>query len=213
MLSSSIAPNAASFDDLRREWFASHSAGDWEYDFERLTDEWRAVEWRSGGKTLLVALGLQFNEVALCRGLAWLLDPEGGHGMGAHPLHAFLRSLEIPVLEGAPVVIHVEESRADARADMVLRVGDRTVIIEAKILAGEQPRQADRLYEHWAGDKPTLVFLTRTGHLPYTAKQSEGLWVARTWRDLAQLLRGVPGRAGLSPSAGAREYIETIGAL
>lgn len=89
-------------------------------------------QWRSGGGLPLVALGLQFNEVALCRGLLWLLDPEGGHGMGAHPLHAFLRSLEIPVLESAPVVIHVEESRADARSDMVLRVGASATLVEGE---------------------------------------------------------------------------------
>lgn len=212
-MSSAVGTNDVRFDDLRKEWTAASRGSGREDDFSRLTEEWRAVEWRSGGKTLLAALGLQFNEVYLCRGLAWLLDPEGGHQMGRHPLHALLRNLDLPVIEDAPVEIHVEEGRVDTRADVVLRVGGQTVIFEAKVLAGEQPRQADRLAEHWAGEKPTLVFLTRTGYAPYTAKKSEGLWVARTWRDVAQLVRNAAAGAELDPSAGAREFIDTIGAL
>lgn len=201
------------FDDLRREWYSAAGRPDLEDEFSRLTDEWRAVEWRSGGRTLLAALGLQFHEVSLCRGLAWLLDPEGGHRMGRHVLHGLLRSLDLPVIEDAPVEIHVEEVRADTRADVVVRVGGRTVIIEAKVLAGEQHLQADRLYEHWKDEDPTLVLLTRTGYAPYSAKQSADRWTARTWRDVAQLARAVTESAGLEPSAGAREFVETIGAL
>ena len=195
--------------DLRREWDSASP----EDDFGRLTEEWREVEWRSGGKTLLAALGLLFQEVALCRGLAWLLDPDGGHGMGRRPLHALLCNLEVEVAADAPVEIQVEEGRADTRADVVLRAGGRTVVFEAKVLAGEQPRQADRLYAHWKGEDPTLVFLTRTGHTPYTATESADDWVARTWRDVATLLRNVADSAEPGPSAGAREFIETIGAL
>ena len=87
------------------------------------------------------------------------------------------------------------------------------MIIEAKVFAGEQPRQADRIFEYWASENPTLVFLTRTGHLPYTATKSAGSWVACTWRDIAQLVRTTAAQTGLEPSAGAREFIETIGAL
>lgn len=199
--------------ELRGEWSAFHGGAARESEFARLTDEWRAIEWRSGGKTLLDALGLQFNEVALCRGLAWLLDPEGGHNLGRHPLHAFLRSLDVSVEEGVPVKIRVEETNADSRADIVIRAGECTVIVEAKVFAGEQPRQADRIFEYWASENPTLVFLTTTGHLPYTAQKSEGAWLALRWRDLAQLLRTTAAQSGLEPAAGAREFIATIGAL
>ncbi|GAB2776285.1 hypothetical protein GCM10027039_41920 [Terrabacter koreensis] len=212
-MASAVGTNHARFDRLHTEWMQASSGGSWESEFSRLIEEWRAVEWRSGGKTLLAALGLQFDEVALCRGLAWLLDPEGGHAMGRHPLHALLSSLDLPVADDAAVEIRVEEARADTRADVVVRVGGRTVVLEAKVLASEQPRQADRLYEHWASENLTLVFLTRTGHAPRTADISAGLWKARAWRDMATLLRNVADGAGLNPSAGAREFIETIGAL
>ncbi|WP_062460823.1 PD-(D/E)XK nuclease family protein [Demequina soli] len=201
------------FRMLLAEWHDRAGAPDWNDDLLRLTDEWRAVAWTSGGKTLLAALGLQYQEVALCRALAWLLDPSGGHHMGRELIDAFFEDLGLPVERNAPVSIRVEESRSGTRADIVLRVGGQTVIIEAKVFAGEQPEQADRLSRHWADDTPVLVFLTRTGHLPSTAKQSADLWVARAWRDLARLARDVADREGLNLSAGAREYIETIGAL
>jgi hypothetical protein len=210
---SAVGADADRFEVIRGEWAAVSPEGGLENDFERLTDEWRKVEWRSGGTTLLAALGRQYDEVALCRGLAWLLDPDGGHRMGRHPLCALLRDLDLHVVEDAPVDIGVEEARTDTRADIVLRVGGQTVIIEAKVFAGEQPRQADRLSRQWAGTSTTLVFLTRTGYSPYTANDSEGLWVPRTWRDVAALMRRVADQAGLHPSAGAREYIETIGVL
>ena len=159
----------------------------------------------------MAALGLQFDEVALCRGLAWLLEPGGSHRLGWGPLDALLGDLDVPVAEDAPVEIRVEEARADTRADVVLRVGGQTVVVEAKVFAGEQPRQADRLYTHWAGENLTLVFLTRTGCFPYTARESEGRWVARAWRDVAAMMRKVAD--GADASAGAREFIETIGAL
>lgn len=212
-MSAAVGTKEARVGELLQEWRRASAGSDREVDFTRLTEEWREVEWRSGGRTLMAALGLQFNEVSLCRGLAWLLDPDGGHHMGRQPLNVLLSNLDVLVPDDAPVEIRVEEGRADTRADVVLRVGGQTVVIEAKVFAGEQPRQADRLYERWAGEKPTLVFLTPTGHAPYTAKLSEAQWVARTWREVAGLMRAAVQSAGLDPSAGAREFIETIGAL
>jgi hypothetical protein len=201
------------FDELVVEWYSTTGRPTWEEEFARLTDEWRAVEWRSGGSTLLAALGLQYQEVPLCRGLAWLLDPEGGHNFGRHFLDAFLRSLDLPTTENAPVRIRVEESRVDTRADIVIRAGEQTVVVEAKVLAGEQPVQADRLFEHWGHETPCFVFLTRSGRVPETAEKSVGLWTPRTWRELAQLARATAETAALEPSSGAREFIETIGVL
>ena len=109
------------FDELRRQWDSGSAVLSWEDGFVRLTDEWRAVEWRSGGRTLLAALGLQYQEVPLCRGLAWLLDPEGGHRMGRHLLDGLLGRLGLPASGDAPVAIRVEETRHDTRADIVLR--------------------------------------------------------------------------------------------
>ncbi len=198
---------------MSSEWFEASPASAWEDDFTRLTDEWRQVEWQSGGRTLLAAMGLQNDEVKLCRGLAWLLDPLGGHRLDRLPLNALLQDLDLAAEGDAPVKIVVEESRDRTRADIVLRVGGETVVIEAKVRAGEQGEQADRLSDQWANEEPTLVFLTPTGRFPYTATKSSEQWVALTWRGVARLIRNAADEAGIEPSAGAREYLETIGAL
>jgi hypothetical protein len=197
---------------LRDEWNIDPPS-DWQSALTRMQDEWRAVEWQSGGTTLMSALGLQYLEVPLCRGLAWLLDPAGGHGMGRHFVDEFLASLKRSPATDAPITIHVEERREETRADIVLRVRPHTVVIEAKVYAGEQPGQADRLADRFADGDPVLVFLTRTGHLPSTADVSADRWVPKTWRDIAHLAQRVSDKYGLKPSAGAHEFIETIGAL
>lgn len=212
-MSSPAGPSEGPLNVLRREWHSVGETPDWEVAFSRLTDEWRAVEWQSGGRTLLSALGLQYQEVALCRGLAWLLDPAGGHRMGRHLVDELLTSLHLTPAQDAPVTIRVEERRAETRADVVLRARPHTVVIEAKVYAGEQPEQADRLAARFADENPTLVFLTTTGYPPSSAKVSADRWAARTWRDIAQLARRVSDKYGLDPSAGAHDFIETIGAL
>jgi len=42
--------------------------------------------WRGGHRTLMHALGIQHREVFLTAGLAWLLDPDGWHGLGSRVL-------------------------------------------------------------------------------------------------------------------------------
>lgn len=200
-------------EQMRQQWFGGSPAGDWETEFLRLKEEWSAVEWQSGGSTLLTALGLKFNEVALCQGLAWLLDPSAGHGLGRMPVNAFLHNLGLQAMSDGSVDIRVEETRGDTRADIVLRVGEQTVLIEAKVLAGEQWKQADRLAKHWADEQPTLVFLSRAGHAPYTAVDSGEQWVTRSWREVAALLRAVTDQEGVEASGGARDFIQTIGEL
>ncbi|NCD17154.1 MAG: hypothetical protein EOL91_07545 [Actinobacteria bacterium] len=201
------------FEEVRSSWTAAATPMGLEDVYSRLIDEWRAVEWRSGGTTLLSAMGLQFNELFLCRGLAWLLDPEGGHGMGPHVLNAVMDKVGLPAISDSNTHVRVEESRADTRADIVVRTTRSLLVIEAKVLAAEQPQQADRLAQHWAHENSAFVFLTRTGQIPYTALRSADQWTALTWRELAQLARTVAAESELQPSAGAQEFIETIGAL
>lgn len=201
------------FDSALAEW-RDFSDDDAEARFGRLLDEWSAFEWQSGSRTLLTALGLQQQEVPLCRGLAWLLDPTGGHHLDRAALNAFLHLIGQPAVESNDEIkIQVEEIREGTRADVVLTVGKRTVVIEAKVHAGEQPTQADRLAALWSEHSPALVFLTPNGYSPYTALLSNESWIPCRWRDIAAAIRRAIADHGLEPSAGARDYLETIGAL
>lgn len=137
-----------------------------------------------------------------------------GHHLDRVALNAFLEHLgQPPVQSDDEVKIQVEEIREDTRADIVLNLGKRTIVIEAKVHAGEQPTQADRLADLWGEHSPTLVFLTPNGYAPYTAVASEESWIPCRWRDLAAAMRRAIAEHGVEPSAGARDLLETIGAI
>lgn len=166
-------------------------------------------QWRSGGRTLLRELGIHHNEVLLCRGLAWLLTPDGWHGLGARFLTGILAALGASADGAGAALVATEECRHWTRADIIVRLADTTLIFEAKIFALEQPDQADRIADEWADEHPTLVFLTRTGAQPVTAVESLGMWRTLTWRQLA----GIADTAATATSAasnGAWEFIETL---
>lgn len=102
--------------------------------------------WLSGRPTLLSVIGVHEDEVKLCRALAWLISPDGFHRADTAFLERFLAlvgvepgTLSRDELSAARVV--VEESRIEGRettrADIVVRVGARTILVEAKIRAGE----------------------------------------------------------------------------
>lgn len=165
--------------------------------------------WRSGRKTLLGVLGLHHNELVMCRCLAWLLTPDAWHGLGTSVLLRLLTYLDLDVEGAGNAVVAVEESRNDTRADIVIRFGSMTVLLEAKVWAGEQPTQCDRLAQNWSDETPTLVFLTRSGSEPQTAVQSREEWRCVAWSDVADLIEQAFGdREGVD--VGALEYLRTL---
>lgn len=172
--------------------------------------------WRDGRRTLLNALSLQHHEVALCAALAWVLEPTGWQGTGPRTLRAFLRLLKVPEDQlGGDLVgasIETEEEREGTRADLVIRLlSGRTILVEAKVFADEQPHQADRLARLWEAEDLHLVFLTRYGFVPRTAVQSAGRWRPVTWLEVADALRTAAVENGVAtPRAGVMEFIETI---
>lgn len=206
----------STFDFMLTEWITLESPlvqADWDVAFASMVAEAaelkRRGDWRSGKRTLLAELGLQYQEVLMCRGLAWLLTPDAWHGLGTLFLTEFLTSLEQPTHGADRAVITLEEARAATRADLVLRYPGGVVLLEAKILAGEQATQADRLAREWAGEHPTLVFLTRSGRAPLTAVESAGLWRSLSWLDIARMAESAASRAS-QPSPGALDLIETL---
>lgn len=168
--------------------------------------------WRGGPRTLLAALDLQFRELAMTAGLAWLVRPDGHHGLGSAALRALLARLGVEPTESPPggVRIVLEEARDDTRADLVVYGGTWTVVVEAKTFASEQPDQLDRLYDNWAHEPGArFVFLTRGQRVPVTSVRSYDVWSMLTWRDVADLVTSAAAsRPGIA--AGVFEYLDTL---
>ncbi|WP_324276373.1 PD-(D/E)XK nuclease family protein [Blastococcus brunescens] len=167
--------------------------------------------WRGGPRTLLAALDLQYRELAVTAGLAWLLRPDGHHGLGPAVLDGLLDHLEIDGSGADPGVrVVLEEQREETRADLVVYGPSWTIVVEAKTFAVEQERQLDRLHARWS-DEPTpcFVFLARGERLPLTAVASRTAWSGLTWREVAEIARTAAGpMAEVAP--GVHDYIATL---
>jgi len=197
---------------MSEEWNAVLAG--WEQSIDSMRREAAALrdqgQWRGGHRTLMHALGFQHREVYLTAGLAWLLDPDGWHGLGSKVLSGLLMRLGLLPAIDYPVSVAVEETRSggETRADLVVRMPSLTLLIEAKVYADEQPGQCDRLAEAWADEKPTLVFLTLDGRLPYTAVTSAGLWHQLAWPQVAAVIADAARASDCAP--GVLDLLATI---
>jgi hypothetical protein len=167
--------------------------------------------WRGGPRTLLAALDQHYRELAMTAGLAWLLRPDGHHGLGPVVLDGLLRYL---AMDGsgaeAGVRVVLEEQRDETRADLIVYGSDWTIVVEAKTFAVEQDRQLDRLYAHWRNEPaPCFVFLTRGQRLPTTAVESRGRWRALTWEQVAEIAR-TAATPMTRAAPGVHDYIATL---
>src|ERR1700742_5019655 len=207
---------------ISEEWnavLASSTGGqavlaNWEQSIDSMRREAASLRdqgrWRGGRRTLMHALGIQHSEVYLTAGLAWLLDPDGWHGLGSKVLSGLLTQLELPSAIEYPVRVTVEETRSggETRADLVVRMPGVTLLIEAKVYADEQAGQCDRLADAWATEKPTLVFLTLEGRSPRTAITSAALWHQLAWPQVAAIIADAARASDCAP--GVRDLLETI---
>ena len=157
------------------------------------------------------ALGIHDREVRLTAGLAWLLDPDGWHGLGTRVLHSLLVELGLPAPVVHPVIVTTEEPRTAwrRRADLVVRMPGMTLLFEAKVHSGESDEQCDDLSKAWGPEVLTLVFLTRDGRPPLTAVQSAGQWQSLTWDQVGAAIRAAIAQVP-NCAAGARELLATI---
>jgi len=180
-----------------------------------LTEQGR---WVAGPATLYGVLGLTGRELERCRVLQWALDPLGAHALGIRVLERFLRGVgfDHEVLQAAELgrtEVLLEQVRSNSRADLVL-VGDGwTVVIEAKVHAGEQPQQGVRLETDWP--EATYVFLTTQGG----RMQSSGpaTWQRMRWWVVHDCIAEALSDAGPAPTAaaataraGLRDYLIAV---
>jgi PD-(D/E)XK nuclease superfamily len=145
-----------------------------------------AGQWVRGPADLLGVLRLDHDEVRHCLALAWLLDPEGVHGLGTRLLRRLLDRCApgYELSDRQRVSVVTEETRAwrtadETRADVLVDCGDLALVIEAKANAGEQDHQAYRLVQLWAtgGIDCRFVFLTKDGRIPVSAGSHDQRWV------------------------------------
>lgn len=171
--------------------------------------------WFCGPRTALAAAGLLHREVPMAAVLAFLLRPDGQNRAGRRFLDAFTELVGAPPLTD-PVWVVVEESRATSassdgevnqtRADLVLRGAASSIVVEAKVHAGEQADQLLRLHRTWSREtNPTFVFLTTDGRTGTTADEP---WTTVRWADVAARLRVAATAAGV-----ADRFADTIDSL
>ena len=144
--------------------------------------------WSYGPSTLMSVLGLSRREVANCRVVRWLFDPLARHGIGASMIAALAQVIRCGLAEPARARAEAEVIRSRSRADVVVTgaAAEWTVVIEAKVAAGEGPGQGYRLEQDWTeGDDSStatyFVFLTPDGRRqPRTARATER-WTPLSW--------------------------------
>lgn len=227
------------FAALLGEWTAllghaaEESAADRDSRFRLVSNEYRELvangDWVSGPSDLVTILGRDRDELLHSSLLAWLLTPTAQHRLG----DAFLRLLigriwpeytDVP-LQGASadrevdrVVVDPDNSQTyQARADVVVRTPELTIIIENKLDAVEGPIQCERLYRVWRGE-PTQtrwLLVSPSGRAPVSIVTEEAAqaWTAVSYRDVSAWLSESIGRAEPSSSLGrasALQYLATL---
>lgn len=117
-------------------------------------------------------LGIEYNEVIVCRFIGNLLNPKGSHGLAGEPLKQFIYNvLEDEISEenlGKATVVcekHIDDNR---RIDIVIYLSGKIYPIEVKIWAGDQDNQLEDYYRYCFGEseKNKIYYLTPYGWKP-----------------------------------------------
>ncbi len=123
------------------------------------------------------------DEMRLSSILAWLLSSRATHGQGGRFLHVFIKCVfrscsELAWLPEAceKAEAHIEFTVNGGRLDILIRSADRTLVIENKAGAGDQPDQIKRyaVYLDSLNQADTrLIYLTPDGSEPSTESIAE----------------------------------------
>lgn len=125
-------------------------------------------------------LGVEYNEVIMCRFIGNLLEPKGKHGLGTEPLRLFIRNVLHDEDFGGNLeeaVITLEDSTDNGRrVDIVIYLKDKIYPIEVKIWAGDQNEQLKDYYKFYFGDSKDaqIYYLTPNKHSPSDKSKGEG---------------------------------------
>ena len=149
----------AKFDRMTSDWRSIRASGTarslagWTTTFDQYIADQLELrdrgQWYSGPSDLLSVIGQSRRETFHCALLAWLMEPGAPHGLGTRYLVEVLKSCfsgvnwDAESLEGTAT--ECEVVRPNSRADIVLWLGDWTVVFEAKVDHVERSRQCCRV--------------------------------------------------------------------
>lgn len=178
----------------------------WDDAFESVRDRWYEVRC-----DLMSVIGRQRKEVAHSAALAWLMDPNAPHGLGTVFIKWFLKTCEVQYSElaasTATVACEVESTYKgkSVRADICIRVGEATVVIEAKIDDSDREKQCNRLVDAFCKrlkpeERPSFVFLTPAGRPPanYSARRGVAEFRLVSFRGITKALEDIVREAGIT---------------
>lgn len=151
--------------------------------------------------------GLAYDEVRNTGVLAWLLNPQGSHGLGFAAMNGLLTTVnhhfvsnfdgEFSAAPGRFCRVRTEinpNGEIADRVDIEIDAESFYLIIEVKIRAPEQPRQLERYCrqaKERSGGRPwAVIFLTPQGRMSDTAGEyaDSGRVIKLSWKKLASTL-------------------------
>ncbi|HJK94039.1 MAG TPA: PD-(D/E)XK nuclease family protein [Polyangiaceae bacterium LLY-WYZ-15_(1-7)] len=135
-------------------------------------------------------LGLQNREEVPARLVAWLLDPQGTHGLGTRVLLDFVtrllrkrpqhgREALIRILNDSSLwstAVYREESEGGDRVDILVHAPMASLVIEVKMASSEHNQQTRRYARRYRRAKGTaFVYLAPSGAPPPSSAEFIGL--------------------------------------
>lgn len=182
----------------------------------------RLEEW-SGKFNLFDVLKISGTEIRHSNVLAWLLDPEGSHGLG----DAFLRRLVQKLTTQLDGSAAFRLLLMDLHSCTVLRESEHTdllvlshrekflLCIENKVFSGEHDDQLhtyhEKLTELYPGYDRLFVYLTPDGALPASDADCDE-WQSLSYPQILEMLRAILQSRTLAPEISffIQQYIDAV---
>lgn len=183
----------------------------------------------SGKFNLFDTLKLTKSEIRHSDMLAWLLTPNGNHGLGDCVLRRLLQSLlresqmeqknilDILLMDLDSFEVLREYTRENRRMDILVisRKEKRLICIENKIESGEHDNQLAEYSKRLKAEYPDyimmLVYLTPDGVLPEDEKDQE-VWQPLSYQEIIHIIEGAMSENSLDSDVEVviRHYIDMV---
>lgn len=172
--------------------------------------------WLPGPVAALEVLGQIGVERAHQAYIAWLLDPRNPHGLGARVLANVSRYFRLGgtgAHQLSMARVKKEDVQAQSRADIVVIMPARTLVLELKVHSSEGEEQTRRLADDYANSPdPLFVFLTLNGDEPQD-KRFQAMRLGKLAECLQAALDDAPEPCGKTEARGRATAYDYLYAL